>query len=208
MKIEKVSESIIKITISMDDLEERNIDLETFNYNSPAVQKLFWDMMEQAELQFGVSTQESQLCIEADSDLDDGFIVTITRIDEDGDFESIHKYIKNRFKKNELKSKRRTQKLLSTLLLYSFDDLDDVCSLSRNICSVYTGESTLYKLHNTYYLLLAGVNTSDPRTKHLDVILGEYGSRVTNVNFFEGYLNEYGEKIIDEDAVKVLNEFY
>lgn len=49
MKIEKINENIIKVTISLSDLEERNIDFSAFNYNSPAAQELFWDMMEQPE---------------------------------------------------------------------------------------------------------------------------------------------------------------
>ena len=102
MKIERISENILKVTISLDDLEERNISLESLNYNSPAAQELFWDMMEQAEVQFGFDLSDSQLVIEPVSDLDDEFIITITKIDEDGDFESIHKYIKSKLRKIDL----------------------------------------------------------------------------------------------------------
>ena len=50
--------------------------------------------MEQAELELGFETHESQLCIEAVTDVEQGFVITITRIDDDNDFESIHKFIK------------------------------------------------------------------------------------------------------------------
>ena len=41
MKIEKINENKIKVTISFNDLEERNIDLNSLNYNSPETQELF-----------------------------------------------------------------------------------------------------------------------------------------------------------------------
>jgi hypothetical protein len=111
MKIERISDNIIKVTISLNDLEERNIDLEAFADNSPAAQELFWDMMEQAELEFGFNISDSQFIIEPIPDSEGGFILTITRIDDDEDFESIHKYIKNRFRRADIRVKKKTRKV-------------------------------------------------------------------------------------------------
>jgi adapter protein MecA 1/2 len=208
MKIEKVSDNEIKVTISISDLQERNIDLNSLNYNSPAAQELFWDMMEQAEVQYGFNTSDSQLCIEALPDSDDGFIVTITKIDEDGDFESIHKYIKSKFKKNDLKVKRKNRKVYSTLMIYSFSDFDDLCSLSKKISSMYSGDSSLFKYKDTYYLVLTRSSLTISNTKLFEVLLGEYGNKITNVSFYEGFLNEYGTKIIEYNAIEVLNNYF
>ena len=102
MRIERIGENKIRIFVSYDDLEERDIDLDAFNYNSPETQELFWDLMEQAELELGFEAQESQLCIEAVSDVEHGFVITITRVDEENDFESFHKFIKNRYRTGTL----------------------------------------------------------------------------------------------------------
>ena len=110
MKIEKINENKIKVTISFNDLEERNIDLNSLNYNSPETQELFWDMMEQAEIQLGFTASDAQLCIEAVADADEGFVILITKMDEDNEFESIHKYIKNRFRRADLRVKKKTKK--------------------------------------------------------------------------------------------------
>ncbi|RCX20815.1 adapter protein MecA 1/2 [Anaerobacterium chartisolvens] len=208
MKIEKISDSEIKITISLSDLEERNIDLTSLNYNSPAAQELFWDMMEQAEVQFGFNTTDSQLYIEALPDSDEGFVVTITKGDQDGDFESIQKYIKNRFRKNELKVKRKNRRVYSTLLVYSFDSFDDLCSLSKKVSSMYSGESSLYKYKNAYYLMLTRSNFTVTNTKMFEVIISEYGNKVSNASFYEGFLNEYGTKLIEYNAVEILSNYF
>lgn len=208
MKIEKINENKIRVTISLSDLEERNIDLGSLNYNSPAAQELFWDMMEQAEMQFGFDTADSQLCIEAMPDSDEGFIVTITKLDDDGDFESIQKYIKNKFTKKELRNKKKSRKLYSALVVYSFDNFEDLCLLSKKIQPVYTGDSTLYKLKSVYYLVMTRNTLCLSNPKVFDTILCEYGTKVTNSALYEGYLSEYATKMVEYNALEVLNSYF
>ncbi len=208
MKMEKISENIIRVTISLKDLEERNIDLNSLTYNSPAAQELFWDMMEQAETLFGFSASESQLIFEASQNSDDDFVVTITKIDEDGDFESIHKYIKNKYKLSDTKVKRRNRKIYTAFMVYSFSSFDDLCQLSHVLHPVFSGQSTLYKLGTAYYLVLVKSRMTLSDIKNLETIISEYGNKVSNARFFEGYLNEYGSKLIDSNAIEVINKFF
>lgn len=207
MKIERISENVIKVTISLSDLEERNIDLDALNYNSPAAQELFWDMMEQAELQLGFDIYDSQLLIEPITDENDGFVVTITKVDEDGDFESIQKYIKSKFKKTDVKLKKKSRRLLSTLLAYSFKSFDDMAVACRKIQNIYAGESTSYKLKTMYYLIFTKNNYNIDDLRKLELILSEYGKKLSNPGFYEGYLNEYGQKICESNAVEVLASY-
>jgi adapter protein MecA 1/2 len=205
MRIEKVNENVLRVTITLSDLEERNIDLGSLNYNSPAAQELFWDMMEKAEEEYGFASSDSQLVFEASPENEDGFVVTITKIDADGEFESIQKYIKSKYKNSDLKQKKKKSKVCSTLNIYCFDSIDDVCKLSKQLTTVYTGESTLFKCRNCYYLLLTGSTAS---SQSLDLLICEYSTHVANANFFEGYLNEYGEKIIQDNAIETLNSYF
>lgn len=208
MKIEKISENIIKVTISYNDLEERNLDLNALNYNTPAAQEFFWDLMEQAEEQLGFNLSDSQLIIEPIPDSNEGFVITITRIDEDGEFESIHKYIKSRMKKSDLRVKKKGRRICSPIFIYSFKNIDDICGLAGKLEVLYNGESTLYKCRDTYYLTLTRSGLSPANSKMFELILNEYGLKTPNVSFFDGYLNEYGEKIIEYNALDVLKRFY
>lgn len=208
MRIEKISDSIIRVTVSMNDLEERNIDFNALNYNTPAAQEFIWDMMEQAEEQFGFNLSDSQLIIEPVPDSNNGFSITITRIDEDGDFESIQKYIKSRLKKSDLRVKKKSRRVCSTLFMYSFESIDDICKLTGRLDELYSGESTLYKCGSTYYLTFTRSGIAMTSSKMFDLIMNEYGTKVSNVNFYEGYLNEYGERIIDGNAIEVLRQYF
>ncbi|MGI6668683.1 MAG: adaptor protein MecA [Acetivibrionales bacterium] len=208
MKIERIGDNIIRVTITYNDLEEKNIDLDSLNYNTPAAQEFFWDLMEQAEEELGFSLSDSQLIIEPVPDSSEGFVITITRIDGDVEFESIHKYIKSRMKKSDLRVKRRGRRVYSPLMIYSFRNIGDVCSLANKLDNIYNGESTLFRCRDTYYLTLSRSGLAPASSKSFELLLNEYGTKVTNVNFFEGYLNEYGEKIIEYNALEVLKEFY
>lgn len=204
MKIEKVNENVLKVIITLSDLEERNIDLSSLNYNSPAAQELFWDMMEKAEEEYGFASNDSQLIFEAMPENEEGFVVTITKIEAEGEFESIQKYIKSKYKNSDLKQKKRKSKICSTLKIYCFNSIDDLCKLSKRISNIYKGESTVYKCKDSYYLLLTGSSSSS----QLETVMCEYSVQIGNVGFFEGYLNEYGEKIILENAIETLNCYF
>ncbi|HHW31149.1 MAG TPA: adaptor protein MecA [Clostridiaceae bacterium] len=208
MKIEKISENIIKVTISLDDLEERNIDISSLNYNSPAAQNLFWDMVEQAEEQLGLNISDSQLLIEPYQDFNDGFTITITKISDDADFESIQKYIKSRFKKSDLRVRRKIRKLSSSLIIYAFENFEDLCMLCKNIQPLYNGKSSLYELNNVYYLTLIKPCLGQSNSGLFESLLNEYGTKIQNTNFYEGYLNEYGIKIIEENGIQTINKYF
>jgi adapter protein MecA 1/2 len=201
MKIERVGENKIRIFVSYDDLEERDIDLESFNYNSPETQELFWDLMEQAEIELGFEAQESQLCIEAVSDVDHGFVITITRMEEESEFESIQKFIKNRYRKKDLSFRKKTSKICSALLIYAIDSFDDLCELCSLIDPLFSGRSRVYSLEGAYYLVIGATEGNVVNRKHFESILGEYGDKMQNVDFLEGFLNEYGKKLVSDNAI-------
>lgn len=65
LRIEKLTENKIRITLSLDDLEEQNIDLHTFMSSSVESQDLFYNMLDKAEKEVGFKTKDYKLMIEA-----------------------------------------------------------------------------------------------------------------------------------------------
>ncbi|HHV97922.1 MAG TPA: adaptor protein MecA [Clostridiaceae bacterium] len=208
MKFERISENVIKITVSPRDLAERNIDIQSLTYNSAAAQELFWEMMEQAENKYGFDFSNSHIVLEPMEDIRKGFIITVTKIDidEDPDFEFLHNFLVNKFRKSDYRVKKKTRKILvPARILYSFKSLDDVVEFAKILKPEFEGESYLYKLNNTYYLLLRSLKPFNyNRVEHL---LNEYGRKISNISFLEGYLNEYGELLIEKKALKILKTY-
>ncbi len=65
MQIEKITENKIRITLNIQDLQEKNIDLHSFMSNSIESQDLFYDMLDKAEKEIGFETKDYKLMIEA-----------------------------------------------------------------------------------------------------------------------------------------------
>lgn len=207
MRIERIGENIIKVTISMADLEERNIDIDSINYDSDAAQELFWDMVEQAEIELDFEIANSQLLIEPYPDEDEGFIITITRLDNDGEFESIQKYIKNKFQRTDAKV-RRGKRLSPAVWIYRFEDFEHLCQLAAKLEHIYKGDSSLYSLKGHYYLVLRKDGFLALDTIMTANLLAEYGHRMHNVSFTEGYLNEYGTLLIRKNCLETIRNYF
>lgn len=65
MKIEKLNENKIRITLNIEDLAERDIDYHSFMSNSIESQEIFLDMLNTAEKEVGFCTDDSRIMIEA-----------------------------------------------------------------------------------------------------------------------------------------------
>ena len=207
MRIERINDNKLRVFLSFDDLEDRDIDLETFNYNTPETQELFWDLMEQAEVELGFDAMESQLCVEAVTDVDHGFVITITRMDDEGEFESIQKFIKNRYKRKELTARKKTVALVSTVAIWHFEDFDALTAACRHLENRHTGSSSAWRCEDKYYLVLYGADAPTGGQQRFEDILSEHGDRIQNTGFFEGYLNERGTRLVQGDAIPTMSRF-
>ena len=81
MKVERINDNKIKITLSLEELEKRNISLKDLEKDSSKAKNLFLDLIEESNLDEDFIIDESQLFIEAFSDNNNSFIVTITKVD-------------------------------------------------------------------------------------------------------------------------------
>ena len=206
MKIEKITDNIFRVTITLNDLEKRQIDINSIDINSPQTIALFNDLMEQVANQFGFDFTGTQLIIDPVPNLDNSFDITITKIDKEMDFESIHKYIKTRYKKSDVSVKKKSGGVFSNILVYMFKTFDDVCDLAGLVYKIYIGSSSLYKHNGLYYLSLSKNHTKIHDERTLECNLNEYGSKINNPAAFEGYLNEHGTILIEEQAVERLSD--
>ena len=79
MKFEKLSENKIRITLSIQDLAEKEIDFHVFMSNSIESQDILLDMLEQAKKETGFDPENYNLKIEALAMADTSFVFTITK---------------------------------------------------------------------------------------------------------------------------------
>lgn len=197
MKIEKINDNKIKVTLSVKELEERNLDFQALRYNTPEAQTLFWDMMKQAENEHGFKTTNCQLFIEAASINDGKFIVTVTKL-QDKALPPVPQ--KKKLPVPELKV-RKKQASKSENFIYKFNDFEQICGLLSATQIPSNLASTLYEYKHAFFLV------SKP-AKHLHLTISEFGEVVKDSITIEGILQEHGNKIIEKNALNQLEKSF
>jgi len=194
LKIEKLTENKLKITLSIDDLEERNINLHSFMYNSPESQDLFWELIQQAEKECGFNVDDSIVYVEASTSGGGNFTLLVTKANEAASIsEKISKPKKLTNKNFKLKRKNTPLKHESTI--YIFESFDDICEFC-NLCDVTILHSNkLYSMNEKYYL----------KTDYMpyNMIL-DHANIEKNSALLEAKLNEYGKVVIEEEALQTI----
>lgn len=210
MKIEKVSDTQLKLTLTKADLAERDIQLEDLIHPSEKTQQLFRDIMEQAMDECDFITENTPLMVEAVPVGMDGIMIIVTKIDGKENAENgIHLFNDakdlRRYRKKPLATVESKSSEGEDLLIYSFGALDDVIDVSIRLNPMFHGGSSLYKYNGRYFLVLQG-NTynSEETIDDLELILEEYGTKHISSVLSRYFLAEHGESIIAEKAVRSL----
>jgi adapter protein MecA 1/2 len=202
MRIERVAQNQLKITLSNDDLRNWDINIDRITRNPDEAQDLFWSLIRQADDETGFFTDGSQLIVEAMPKAD-GFSMIITKVEEDGLYQG--QRVAPRIRpRRELRSKRRSPQ--GHVLIFRFDRFDALVEACQCIENRFAGYSKLYKYDQAYYLVLDAVN--DFLAADLALLLTEYGQKVTDPAMGEGQLSEYGRVLMDENAVGKIVSFF
>ncbi len=208
MKFEKINENKIRITLKLSELKDKDIDYQSLMSNSMDTQKLFWDMLDEAEEKIGFKTKDYKIMIEALATVDGDFIVTVTRSLPESNYE-------NKKRKN-IKYKRKNEKLSSSLAIYSFDTFDDFCefclyinSNSLIVLDKISKNYNLFTYKDKYFLVINNIDLSYENLSIFNYIVSEFGHFVSSPETFNSILLEHGNLIIKRNAIKnILKYFY
>ena len=188
MKIERISENQLKLTLTKADLAERKIKLEDLISPSERTQKLFRDIMEQALDEEDFISENTPLMVEAIPSGGDGIMIIVTKVNNkekhaDEDL--------RRWKKKPMDTLAHEEEKNSDILIYSFPSLDD--------------ESAVYKNEGRYFLVMQGdTYTTEETAEDAERILKEYGQKHISTPLAKYYLLEHGETLLAEQAIKAL----
>lgn len=200
MKIEKLNDDKIRITLNMEDLKENDIDFHSFMSNPIQSQDLFMDMLEKAEKEVGFVTEDYRVMIEALAMSNGNFVLTVTRICPEKS--------KNTYKTKKLNIKRKTPTIDSKKVIYCFDHFDEFlgyCEFLKNDILKYledfTSHTRLYEYHDKYYFVLENIKANDHLLKSFASSITEFAHFVDDSDLFESKLLEYGTVIFSNNAI-------
>lgn len=199
MRIEKLSENKIRIFLNLEDLKEKNIDIQSFMSNPIESQALFLDVLALAEEKMGFVTKNYQLSIEALAMSCGDFVLTVTRKREESPK-----------KKKHFQIKRKSEDLTQNSIIYafqSFEDFIEFCIGYQNSpfleLKKYLNTACLYELNSTYYLVLSAPLVDMSVLKKFSTFMAEFAEFIYDSDLFARKLQEYGKLIIKTNPIKV-----
>ncbi|MDF2613285.1 MAG: Negative regulator of tic competence [Clostridia bacterium] len=226
MKIEKLSDTQIQVTLNHSDLIDRNIKISELAYGSKKTQALFKDMMARAYEDFGFETENVPLMIEAVPLSTDSIMIVVTKVEDPSQIEEKLDAIGERpthrtFKEPEEdrltdlalmgkgleEQKEKEPKVRAKSLTYLFSEFDSVCAAAHRASSLFIGDSSLYKYNERYFLILNKNKKTNVKADTLVGILDEFGSRCPSTDLNEMFLKEHGKLLIPLHAVDVLAKY-
>ena len=82
MKLEKLSDTQLRCTLSKEDLSQRQLHLSELAYGSEKAKELFRDMMQQASIELGFEADNIPLMIEAIPISNDCLVLVVTKVED------------------------------------------------------------------------------------------------------------------------------
>ena len=204
MKIEKLDENKIRITLNTDDLAEKNIDFHTLLSNPLESQKIFLGLLDEAEKSVGFLAEDCNLLIEALAVNGKNFIFTVTKVLPSKDTD------KTKFKK--IRVHRKIADSNVNPIIYSFSTFENFCEFSNVISKLnikdYISENNLYKYNDVYYLVLKKWDDIESIESNFYLYASEFGEFVKDSELFERKLIEHGEIIMSSNAIRTCNKHF
>ena len=207
MRIEKISDTQVKFTLSKTDLEERNIKMGDLAYGSEKTHMLFQEMMRQAHTECNFESENTPLMVEAMPVGKSHIVIVVTKIadtiEEERVLDLFPKAHGNElFKTHGLHEPKPDIVPTETMAIFSFGQLDDATFASKRLHDYFMGQSSLYKCDNRYFLVIR--EDMAYALFEAETVLHEYGDKHVSCSLGVNYLGEHGELLIESQAIEKL----
>lgn len=198
MKIEKLTENKIRIIITIEELERKNIDIISLSKNNDAAKKIYKKILSQAEKEVGFHFQNSQILIEAFIEANEFFVLVFTKIP----YKKMQKIQHTKKGKN----KSNIYKKQNTIYQFDqFDDFYDFCTYIKNNTKIEINNLAknifLYEYKNKYYLILIDANINSKMYIKFHTYINEFAYTINNIIASQGKISEYGKLIFKNNAL-------
>lgn len=229
MKIEKINDNQIRCTLTKEDLASRQLKLSELAYGTEKAKRLFREMMQQANFEFGFEAEDIPLMIEAIPMNAECVVLLITKVEDpeeldtrfarfspsseeqedeeeyDGYPEEIADSMPPFFDQHQKEDVSAADTAKGTRI-FMFRTLSEVMNCAKQIGKTCPCPTALFKdpKDNGYLLTLNKGEASPEHYAKLCSILSEYG-KVSRSTISESFLREHCEVILASDAIQSLS---
>ncbi len=227
MKIEKINDNQIRCTLTKEDLASRQLKLSELAYGTEKAKRLFREMMQQANFEFGFEAEDIPLMIEAIPMNAECVVLLITKVEdpeeldtrfarfspsndsyeEGDDFEGYDEELQDRLRPfaEQLKEEPVPDDPARPTRIFVFSSISEVMDAASQIGSACPCPTALYKdTKKDQYLLTISKGEATPEDYgRLCNVLSEYG-KVVRGGISEIFLKEHCETIMASNCIQNL----
>lgn len=196
MKIEKISDDTIKVTVYLADMIKWNVSYDTMLPKDPDSSEMFWDIIHKATEETGIKFDNCRLVIEAMQNDKDSFTLLITK-----------KNLSEKPVRYKYKSKNKSKSLEKSFVVYSFSSIEDVTTFAKNnlyYCFLFDGKNSLYRVENDIKLIVE----ISPELKEYVAAFNDRACEYANISrtsvLYPAFLNEHIRPILEKNALKII----
>ncbi|MGX4687561.1 adaptor protein MecA [Vagococcus sp. JNUCC 83] len=228
MEMERINENTIRVSIGNDDLAERGITFLDLLGNQKQIESFFYSILEEVDVddQFQ-GTEAVTFQVLPNHDGLELFISKNASIDESAEFsgfdnteaEGFVDYLRNQMTSSDVNQEIDESSDIGEFnylddsifgatydTVFKADDFESIVELANNVQLLNT-LSSLYFFNNQYYLQLTFLleDSSKGQAQNDVSKIYEYMG-LTNIT--KDVLDEYGELIIDRNALSILKHYF
>ena len=217
LKIEKIDENKVRITLTIDELSQREISIKDIEQDSLRAQDLFLDLIEESELNEDFIVDGSQLFVEASSDSNNLFIVTITKIDS---IPELSKYSnkttcvkKNvtpykKMKKEQIRKNEKINNYSVASSIFKFNSFDNILMLCDKLKleNAFMGTNSLFKNGADYFIIFGNSTIKNAKFLKTFVLLSEFSESYYATDLYKTLIEEKARLIIEKKALQKLSK--
>ncbi|MBX6395744.1 MAG: adaptor protein MecA [Alicyclobacillaceae bacterium] len=192
MRVERISDTKVRIFISYEDLEERGIGRDEIWQNGRKIQELFWDIMEKAYVEVGFEVV-GPIAVEAFTMPTEGVVVVVSQVpsvidEEDDDHDDSGLAIEDDGQD-------------TAELCFTFQDFEDVVRAAHALRPRLSTGGRLFAYNARFYLHFPAKDMDPAEQESVAAVAEEYGERSRTT---VAVLEEYGTVVLGENAVEEL----
>jgi adapter protein MecA 1/2 len=209
MKIEKINNDKLKITLTVTDLHDQNIDFADLSLDTPKAHTFFNEILEKAFFEFGFEVNDSPIIIEASPISRDTLVIFISKVDKETVLDKLKSHTDKLDKEKPPVTQRKNLKRTTSKdpIIYHSDNLTNMEYACSNLSGLFEGQSMLYKLDEKYYLVLGRNRIKGIPIVRIEGILSEFTNRAKPSKVTLAHIEEYGEVLIKTRAVENMGSY-
>ena len=200
MKIEKISDDTIKVTVFLADMIKWNVSYDTLLPKDPDSSEMFWDIIHRATEETGIKFENCRLVIEAMQKDKDSFILLITK-------KNLSEKEQKKPTRYKYQNKNKKTGDKQSVLVYSFKGIEEVTAFAKNnlyYCFLFDGKNSIYRVDNEIKLVVEIIPELKEYVASFNDRVCEYANIMRASYLYSAYLKEHIKPILENNALKII----